>query len=142
MTDVRFIMGGIGLATALIAAGPALAQPAGEEILVEGQYGTAPDSVRTLSQAVSYADLDLSLAADRDELRQRVRLTARFLCDKLGEGGAGGSSLTPSCRDEAARGAMTRVGTIEEGFAPRGTTWVRGPAWKSPYPTDWPRRYP
>jgi UrcA family protein len=140
MIYVRSALSGFALAAALAASGPALAQPAGEEILVEGRYGTAPDSVRTLSQAVSYSDLDLSLAGDRDELRHRIHLTARFLCDKIGDNAS--SSLTPSCREEAARSAMTRVGTVEQGFAPRGTTWVRGPAWKSPYPTDWPNRYP
>lgn len=38
----------------------ALAQAAPEEIVVTGRYGQVPDGVRTLSQPVSYADLDLS----------------------------------------------------------------------------------
>src|SRR3546814_4114877 len=63
----------------------AIAQDSPEAITVTGEYGEAPDSVRTLSQAVSYADLDLSKEAARDMLRHRVSLTARFLCDKLGE---------------------------------------------------------
>lgn len=120
---------------------PAQAQTSPEEIVVTGNFGRVPDSVRTLSQPVSYADLDLSTKAGRDILRQRLRLTARFLCDKLGESGSG-DALAPSCRDAATRDAMQRVGTLEQGFAPRGTTWVAPPAWAPPYPADWTTRYP
>lgn len=72
-------------AAALVSSAPALAQPAPEQIIIVGHYGKVPDSVRSLSIGVSYGDLDLSKPADRDILRQRVSLTARFLCDKLGE---------------------------------------------------------
>ncbi|HKT75091.1 MAG TPA: UrcA family protein [Sphingobium sp.] len=116
------------------------AQPP-EEITVTGRYGRVPDSVQSLSQPVSYADLDLSTKAGKDELRHRVALTARYLCDKLGES----STATPpgtSCRDASVSDAMKRVGTIEEGFAPRGTTWVAGTRWQAPYPADWTQRYP
>ena len=112
-----------------------------EEIVITGKYGMSADEIQSLSQSVSYADLDLSTAAGRAELRHRVSLTARFLCDKLGEGGSS-TSVVPSCRDAATRDAMTRVGTLEEGAAPRGTTWVRPPAWSPPYPVDWTKRYP
>jgi hypothetical protein len=47
-------------ATAFASGAPLLAQQAAEEIVVLGTYGQAPDSARSLSQAVSYADLDLS----------------------------------------------------------------------------------
>ena len=117
------------------------AQTSSEEILVTGRYGQVPDSAKTLSQSVSYADLDLSTKAGRDELRHRVNLTARFLCDKLGESPTG-DPLAPSCRQATAADAMKRVGTIEEGFAPRGTAWTRPPAWTAPYPNDWSTRYP
>lgn len=130
----------IGAAIAGLAA-PTLAQDAPEEIIVSGRYGTVPDSVQSLSQAISYADLDLSKESDRKILRQRVSLTARFLCDKLGEPDMAAPPV-PSCRDAAVADAMKRVGTIEEGFAPRGTTWARGPAWQAPYPEDWPHKYP
>jgi UrcA family protein len=139
MTKVRTIVRGLCAVAAMTGAAPVLAQNS-EEIVVIGRYGSAPDSARTLSQAVSYADLDLSTSAGRSELRQRVKLTARFLCDKLGESNS--SSLTPSCRDEASKSAMSRVGTIEQGFAPRGTTWVRPPAWTPPYPVTWVQTYP
>lgn len=133
------------LALAALAAGavatPGLAQPASEEIVVMGRYGTVPDSVRSLSQAVSYADLDLSTKLGRDILRQRLKLTARYLCERLGETDTS-STVVPSCRDAAVRDAEQRIGTIEAHFAPRGTTWVAPPAWVAPYPADWVQRYP
>jgi UrcA family protein len=119
---------------------PGLAQEP-EEIIIVGRVGPSLDDARSLSQAVSYADLDLRFQADRDELRRRLRLTARFLCEELGETSTG-DAIAPSCRDAAVKDAMKRVGTIEENFAPRGTTWVRGPAWRPPYPESWVERYP
>ena len=119
----------------------AAAETAPEEIVITGRYGKVPDNVQTLSQPVSYADLDLSTKDGRDELRRRVNLTARFLCDKLGES-ASGDALAPSCRQAATKDAMSRVGTVEESFAPRGTAWVRPAPWAAPYPADWVTRYP
>lgn len=119
----------------------ATAQGAPEEITVTGRYGKVPDSVQSLSQAVSYADLDLSTKAGKDELRRRVSLTARFLCEKMGETDTT-DPVAPSCRDAAVSDAMQRIGTIEGSFAPRGTTWVHPPAWVPPYPADWTTRYP
>jgi UrcA family protein len=133
-------MGGLIAAAAIAGATPLFAQSAPEEIVVTGRYGTVPDSVRTLSHAVSYADLDLSTQAGRDELRRRINLTSRWLCEKLGETETSGPAA--SCRQDATNSAMQRVGTIEQSFAPRGTTWARGPAWQPPYPADWAGRYP
>ena len=90
---------------------------------------------------VSYRDLDLSTEAGRKILRHRVALTARYLCGKLGESDTS-PGVVPSCRQAAVTDAMKRVGTIEEGFAPRGTAWVVPPAWAPPYPADWDTRYP
>ena len=134
--DSGLLVAGLMFATA----GPAFAQN-DEEIIITGRYGKVPDSVQTLSQSVSYADLDLSTKAGKDELRHRVSLTARFLCDRLGEAA---TTMGPgaSCRDAATKDAMQRVGTIEEGFAPRGTGWVARSPWDAPYPADWSTRYP
>jgi len=118
---------------------PLLAQPADEEIVVTSRYGPVPDSVKSLSQAISYRDLDLSTQSGRDEMRHRIKLTARYLCDKLGEGGS--TAPAPSCQQEATDDAMKRIGTIEETFSPRGTAWVAGPAWSAPYPADWAPRH-
>jgi UrcA family protein len=141
MTRIASILCGAAIGLAFAGAAPAFAQ-APEEIVVEGRYGRVPDSVRSLSQAVSYADLDISTSAGKEELRRRVRLTSRFLCEKLGEGTDVSTGAVPSCRDGAFRNAMDRVGKVEQGFAPRGTTWVAGPAWAPPYPADWAKRYP
>jgi UrcA family protein len=130
------LAGSFGLGSA-----PLMAQSAPEEIVVTGDFGKVPDSVRSLSQSVSYADLDLSTNDGRAEIRRRVNLTARFLCDKLGESDTS-SPLIPSCREAATRSAMARIGTLEENVAPRGTTWTRPPAWTPPYPAEWTTRYP
>ena len=139
----KAIISGSGLIVAgmlFAIASPGFAQTQ-EEITVTGRYGRVPDSVRTLSQAVSYADLDLSTQAGKDELRRRVSLTSRYLCDRLGESAAS-SPVVPSCRDAATKDAMARVGTIEESFAPRGTTWNAPEPWQAPYPPDWVKKYP
>jgi len=141
MTNKMFWVGMALMASAIAATSIASAQSAPEEIIVTGSYGRAPESVRTLSQSVSYADLDLSTKAGRDEMQHRLKLTARFLCDKLGENSTG-DSLLPSCRDAAVQDANKRLGTLAASAAPRGTTWVAPPAWKAPYPSDWRSRYP
>jgi UrcA family protein len=124
----------------MTAIGPAFAQSP-EEIIVTGRYRKVPDNVQSLSQSVSYADLDLSTSAGKQELRHRLSLTARYLCQKLGESDTA-TPPVPSCRDAAVKDAMDRVGTLEAHLAPRGTAWVAGPAWQAPYPPDWSSRYP
>jgi len=117
---------------------PVVVQPASEELVIVGHYGTLPDNVESASLVVGYGDLDLSIPADRDILRHRISLTARYLCDRLGENDTGPGS----CRDAATRDALRRVGTIWEHFAPRGTAWVRPPPWVPPYPQAWVTEYP
>ncbi|MGN6590530.1 MAG: UrcA family protein [Sphingomicrobium sp.] len=140
----RFALG----AAALAFVSPVLAQPVAvvpapppEQIVIVGHYdrgGTLPDNVQSASLAVGYGDLDLSLPGDRDVLRHRIALTARYLCDRLGETDVGPGS----CRDAATRDGLRRVGTIWEHAAPRGTAWVRPPAWTPPYPVAWVNQYP
>ncbi|MFA6113096.1 MAG: UrcA family protein [Sphingomonas sp.] len=133
---------GLLLAGALLGvAAPAAAQTE-EDIIVTGNWGRVPNNVDSLSQRVSYRDLDLSLRDDWRELRHRVSLTARYLCDRLGEPDSASSSFTPSCRDAATRDAMRRVGTVRQDFAPRGTAWIAPARWEAPYPADWESTYP
>lgn len=108
---------------ALFSASPVLAQPASEQIIIVGHYGRVSDRIQSLSEIVSYSDLDLSIPQDRAILHHRISLTARYLCDKLGESD---DAVAPgqSCRDAATQDAMRRVGTIAAHFAPRGTGWV------------------
>jgi UrcA family protein len=137
-TRVALLIAGAAL---IGVASPGLAQD-DEELVVTGRYsGTVPESVKSLSQTVSYRDLDLSTAGGRAEFRHRIRLTARYLCGKLGESDTA-TSVVPSCRDAATRDALNRAGTLEAHFAPRGTTWVAGPAWSPPYPAAWTSQYP
>ena len=141
MKTTHLMLGLALIAPSAILSTQASAQSAPEEIIVTGNYGRVPESVRSLSQPISYADLDLSTQGGRAELRHRVNLTARFLCDKLGESSSS-SSIAPSCREAAVKDAMSRVGTLEASAAPRGTTWVRPTPWSAPYPADWTTRYP
>jgi UrcA family protein len=124
-------------APVVVQPGPVLVEPAPEEIVIVGHRGV-PDNVDSLSMTVGYNDLDLSYPGDRKILRQRISLTARFLCDKLGESDTGPGS----CRDEATQDALRRVGTVEAHFAPRGTAWVRPQPWTPPYPVVWAQQYP
>jgi UrcA family protein len=117
---------------------PGLAQGP-EEIIIVGRVGPSLEDARSLSRAVSYADLDLRFAGDWYELRRRVRATATFLCDELGESRFG-DAVAPSCRDAAVRDAMRRVGTFAQRLAPRDTTWIAGTAWGPPYPPSWAGR--
>lgn len=127
-------------AAIMATAAPALAQ-AEEELVVTGRYGPVPDSVTSLSQTVSYADLDLSTVGGRAEFRHRLKLTARYLCEKLGESDTA-PSVGQSCRQAAVDDAMRRAGTLEAHAAPRGTTWVASSRWTAPYPGEWVSRYP
>ena len=134
-----------GLLTAMAmmtVATPAMAQDDQEDIVITGHYGRLPDNIESASQHVSYADLDLSYAADRNVLKHRIELTARYLCDRLGEDDSSSSSLVPSCRETAVRDALSRIGTVEAHFAPRGTAWVAPARWEAPYPDTWETTYP
>ena len=119
---------------------PAAAQTTVEELTVIGRYGPGGEP-QSLSQAVSYADLNLASPADQAEFRHRIRLTARYLCERLGEDETS-TSIAPSCRQAAERDGLAQAASLIHAFAPRGTTWVAGPAWAAPYPGEWVRTYP
>ena len=139
---VRGLLAGVTLVSAVPTLALAQDYPdTQEDIVVEGRWGRVPDNVDSLSQRVSYADLDLRYADDRRELRHRIDLTARYLCDRLGEDDSS-SSITPSCREAAVRDALRRVGTVEAHWAPRDTGWVRPARWQAPYPDTWNNKYP
>lgn len=110
-------------AAALSAAAPSLAQEV-EEITVYGRMGPdgRPD---TLSRVVSYRDLDLTTLWGQDELRRRIRDTARDLCSALGEPSrATSSTLTPSCRSQAERDAFSQMRVAVASAVPRGPDWA------------------
>ncbi|MDO7844508.1 UrcA family protein [Sphingomonas immobilis] len=111
----------IALGVALMgAAAPALAQSDtyygdADDVTVYGSR--VPDDVTTLSQRVSYDDLDLRYAADREVLRGRVRDSAADVCERLGESDSG-RSFGSSCRDDALNGAMRQVRYAERQYGP------------------------
>ena len=114
-----WLMGALALGLAAGAAAPALAQTVLPEVTVTGTWG--PNGPRSLSRAVSYADLDLTTAAGRHELDRRVHATAYDLCRELGEQPqAVIPPLMQSCQDQAVASA-TRAERIAFAEArPRG----------------------
>jgi UrcA family protein len=91
-------------AAALASLVPAVAQ-AGPEVTVTGRYGVGPQT-RSLSETVSYADLDLSTSSGREALRQRVRRTAREVCSQLSGRAAPATPMVRACVRDA-------VGSVE-----------------------------
>jgi UrcA family protein len=86
-------------AAALASLVPAVAQAA-PEVTVTGRYGVGPET-RSLSQTVSYADLDLTTQAGRAALRQRVRQTARRVCAQLSGRTPPGAPMVRTCVHDA-----------------------------------------
>jgi UrcA family protein len=93
-------------ATGLTFGGPASAQTV-DELTVTGRLDGA--HARTLSQTVSYADLDLTQYADRERLRLRVNDTARRLCTQLNQQSPNPGNMGHSCQEVAARDALDQV---------------------------------
>ncbi|MFL5294905.1 MAG: UrcA family protein [Phenylobacterium sp.] len=97
------------LAAAAVAAlafsAPALAQTV-DELTVTGRALRAPQS---LSERVSYADLDLNQARDRKVLLQRVNAAAGRVCDQLDEPRPHAGNLGRSCQELAVRAATDQV---------------------------------
>jgi UrcA family protein len=133
------VAAGTFLAGALLAtaAAPVRAESTVGEITVTGHFGP-DDNVRSISQTVGFGDLDLSTDAGRHELKHRISLTARYLCDKLGESDTS-DGVTPSCRDAATQDADVQADNVIAKFS--RTAWVAGPAWAAPYPTTWVETY-
>jgi UrcA family protein len=94
------VLAAAGFATAAV---PALAQDV-DEITVVGSTG--PDGKpASLSRVVSLSDLDLRSDAGVKEMRNRIRVTARDLCNELGEGPPS-TPLDASCQSVALKNAM------------------------------------
>jgi len=94
-----------GLAAAALSA-PAFAQTA-EELVVTGHaLRGAPQS---LSETVSYADLDLTQKGQRAILERRISDAAGRICDRLNEARPSAGNLGHSCQEVAIRGASDQV---------------------------------
>jgi UrcA family protein len=81
-----------------------------DELTVTGHGPRA----QTLTDTVSYADLDLTQHADRRTLEHRVSDTATRLCDELRQDAASRHNMGTSCKDIAFRDAM---GQVRQAFA-------------------------
>jgi len=96
---------------ALLAAGLALAVPAAaqtvEELTVTGH--TLRNSPQSLSETVSYSDLDLTQANQRAILEMRVKDAAGRVCDQLNEPRPSPGNLGHSCQEVAVRGASDQM---------------------------------
>jgi UrcA family protein len=93
-------------AAALVCGAPAFAQSL-DELTVTGHLNGS--RLQTLSDTVSYGDLDLTYAGDRERLRLRVNNTARRICDRLNQDSPNPANMGHSCQEVAVRGAMDQV---------------------------------
>jgi UrcA family protein len=94
-----------GLSAAALAV-PAAAQTV-EELTVTGH--ALRNTPQSLSETVSYADLDLTIPKHRAILRQRVSDAAGRVCDRLDEPRPGAGNLGHSCQEVAVRNASDQV---------------------------------
>jgi UrcA family protein len=101
-------------AAAALAVGAAAATSASAQNLDELTVTGHGPRAQTLSDTVSYADLDLTLRADRMTLEHRVSDTAGRLCDELHQDPASLHNMGTSCKDVAIRDAM---GQVRQAFA-------------------------
>lgn len=100
---------GAGLAGAWFGLAHAQPQPqaVAEEVVVTAQY--KGKELRRLSVPVSYRDLDLTTAKDRETLKRRVKDTAKEACRRLGETDRSGNLPGKSCEQAAVDGAGAQL---------------------------------
>ena len=100
-----FLAAACGLAAAAVTL-PARAQTA-EELVVTGH--ALRNQAQSLSETVSYADLDLTQRSQRAILEARVNDAAGRVCDRLNETRPSAGNLGHSCQEVAVRGATDQV---------------------------------
>jgi len=103
---MRHLALSLAAAAAFAAGAPAVAQTL-EELTVTGH--ALRYQPQSLSETVSYADLDLTSRRDRHRLAERVNMTAQRLCDRLNEPPPSPGNLGHSCEEIAIRDAMGQV---------------------------------
>lgn len=74
----------------------------------EGATG-APVELVSLTRRVAYADLDLTLHADVQELDRRIEAVAREACEQLARVFPLSDPATPDCVAEALKGAKSQA---------------------------------
>ena len=93
-------------AAALACGAPAMAQTV-DELVVTGHLNTS--RLQSLSERVSFADLDLNRYEDRRILVLRVNDAARHVCTQLNQESRNPANLGRSCQEMAVRGALDQV---------------------------------
>jgi UrcA family protein len=128
--DELAYLAAVGAAAALIAAvaGPrAGAQTTVETLEVIGHKG--PPSGPAVTYPVGFADLDLRSPAGQEELRRRVAVTAKYVCNRLG--GMDRTALK-ECRENARKDGMIGARRLIREAAMSQASFHPGPAWKPP----------
>jgi UrcA family protein len=127
--SATFICGAVAAAS-LAAAGAALAQTTVEELTVIGKEGPKGHA-ESLSYKITWHDLDLRTKAGQKELDRRIRVTAKYVCDKLGEAPSNAGYI-PSCEKAAVQNASH--GARDARIAALRSTkhWKPGPPWTPP----------
>lgn len=93
-------------AAALVCGAPASAQTV-DELVVTGHLNAS--RLQSLSERVSFADLDLNRYEDRRILVLRVNDAARHVCTQLNQQSRSPGNLGHTCQDNAVRNAMDQV---------------------------------
>jgi UrcA family protein len=105
----RLTTGLCGLTLSLAAiATPAISQDG--DIVVSGPVRELPGGILVGAQVISYADLDLSYAADRAVLNRRIASSVREVCNRLRRA-ADNPVLNSRCENSAMRNAYRQVRT-------------------------------
>lgn len=82
----------------------------------------------TVSYKVGYADLDLRTKEGQDALADRIKVTAAYVCEKLGEAKQGNSICVDSAVKDASTAARRAVKAAQESHV----AWKAGAAWTPP----------
>jgi UrcA family protein len=121
----------VGVVAAGIAwAGAKAAEPAATEVSpleVIGHKG-APTGP-SVSYPVGYRDLDLRTPAGQEELRRRVAVSAKYVCNQLG---SMDRQTLKECVENARKDGMIGARKLIDDAAMSKASFHRGPTWKPP----------
>jgi UrcA family protein len=90
--------------------------------LAHGSLPGVPVEVISISQRVSYADLNLTSVAGSEEMEARVRSTARTLCEKLDQRYPLSNVEVETCVRDTVRKGLADVHTAAVAAAKKGRT--------------------
>jgi UrcA family protein len=91
----------------------------------------AGEQKQVFAYKLSYADLDLKTATGQSALRHRIRLTAKYVCDRLAATDNKPYTVT-DCRRKAIDGAEAQAARAISAAEARQGPFHRGPPWQPP----------